>query len=259
MNKIRFGICGSGHLATIVANCWLNGMLEEYELVGIYGRNHETCKALADKCNVKCCDSVEELLALDIEIIAEACGISFLKDHLKTILSAKVNIVCISIGVFENEEFRLQCERLAYENNVKIYIASGAVGGFDVLQTMSLMGNCKAVMNTQKGPKSLRNTSLYNENLIDNERVVFSGLASEAIKILPTKVNVSIANSLASVGPSNLNFHITSTPDFVGDDHKMTCCGDGLKATIDIFSATSDIAGYSIVRVLKNRVATFVF
>lgn len=259
MNKIRFGICGSGHLATIVANCWLNGMLEEYELVGIYGRNQETCKALADKCNVKCCSSIDELLALDIEIIAEACGIAFLKEHLKTILNAKINIVCISIGAFENEAFRLECEALASTNNVKIYIASGAVGGFDVLQTISLMDKCNAVMCTQKGPKSLRNTSLYNDNLLNNERVVFSGLASEAIEILPTKVNVSIANSLASVGPNKLNFHIISTPGFIGDDHKMTCYADGLKATIDVYSATSDIAGYSIVRVLKNRVATFVF
>lgn len=259
MNKIRFGICGSGHLATIVANCWLNGMLEEYELVGIYGRNHDTCKALADKCNVKCCDTLNDLLALDIDIIAEACGIAFLKENLKNILNTKVNIVCISIGVFENEEFRLQAETLAKQNGVKIYIASGAVGGFDVLQTISLMDNCRAVMNTQKGPKSLRNTILYNDYLMSNERVVFSGLASEAIKILPTKVNVSIANALASVGPNKLDFHITSTPEFVGDDHKMTCYAEGLKATIDIYSATSDIAGYSIVRVLKNRVSTFVF
>lgn len=33
--KTKFGIVGCGFLGSIVANAWKNGLLEDYELVGV--------------------------------------------------------------------------------------------------------------------------------------------------------------------------------------------------------------------------------
>ncbi len=38
------------------------------------------------------------------------------------------------------------------------------------------------------------------------------GSSKDAIAILPTKVNVSVATALASVGPEKLEYHINSVP-----------------------------------------------
>lgn len=53
------------------------------------------------------------------------------------------------------------------------------------------------------------------------KRIVFSGNATEAINVFPTKVNVSVAASLASVGPDNMQVSIQSTPGFTGDTQKV--------------------------------------
>ena len=48
MSRLKLGILGSGYLGGIIADAWKNGYLDEYELVGIAGRNEEKTKALAD-------------------------------------------------------------------------------------------------------------------------------------------------------------------------------------------------------------------
>ena len=130
-----------------------------------------------------------------------------------------------------------------------------------MLRTISLMGQAKSGIRTKKGPASLMNTPLYDDDLMteEGEPHVFSGNAKEAISILPTKVNVAVAASLATTGPEDTSVNIFSVPGMVGDDHKITTEIDGVKATVDIYSSTSAIAGWSVVAVLKNLVSPIVF
>ena len=102
---------------------------------------------------------------------------------------------------------------------------------------------------------------MFEESLMTarEEKQVFHGSAKEAISILPTKVNVAIAASLASSGPENVDMSIFSVPEMVGDDHKITAQIPGVKADLDIYSSTSAIAGWSVVAVLKNLVSPVVF
>lgn len=67
----------------------------------------------------------------------------------------------------------------------------------------------------------MKGTSVYKEELQQERRIVFSGNATEAINVFPTKVNVSVAASLASVGPDNMQVSIQSTPGFTGDTQKV--------------------------------------
>ena len=52
---------------------------------------------------------------------------------------------------------------------------------------------------------------------------------------------------------------IFSVPGFVGDDHCITAEIDGVHATIDIYSRTADIAGWSTVALLRNLVSPVTF
>lgn len=160
-----------------------------------------------------------------------------------------------------DETFYRQISECAKENGRKVHIASGAIGGFDVLRTISLMGQAQTSFRTKKGPKSLSGTPLFEESLMTDreEKQVFHGNAKEAISILPTMVNVAVAASLASVGPEKVDMSIFSVPEMVGDDHKITAQIPGVKADLDIYSNTSAIAGWSIVAVLRNLVSPVVF
>ncbi len=259
MKKLKLGILGSGFLAEIIADAWKNGFLDEYELVGITGRNAETAEKLANKVGTAACSSIDELLALKPDYIAEAASVAAVKNNALKILSSGSSMVVLSIGAFADDDFYAEVRKTAAANGTRVHIASGAVGGFDVLRTVSLMGEAKSEICTHKGPNSLRNTPLFEDRLMDEEAEVFSGNAREAIALLPTKVNVAVAASLATTGPGNTHVSINSVPGFVGDDHKITAEIDGVKAVVDIYSSTSAIAGWSVVAALRNIVSPIVF
>lgn len=261
MNKLRLGIIGSGYLGEIIARAWKDGLLPEYELVGIAGRTKENTDALAAEIGCKSCLGTDELLELKPDYIAETASIAWVRDMAEKVLANGSNLIVLSIGAFADKEFYEKIKETARKHNTRVYIASGAVGGFDVLRTVSLMGEAKAGIETRKGPRSLRNTPLFGEHLMTDKEssMVFEGNAKEAIGLLPTKVNVAVAASLATVGPERTKVNIHSVPEMTGDDHKITAEIDGVKAVVDIYSSTSAIAGWSVVAVLQNIVSPVVF
>ena len=87
----------------------------------------------------------------------------------------------------------------------------------------------------------------------------FSGSAAEAIGMFPTKVNVAVAASLASVAPENMQMTMRSTPGFTGDTQRVEIKNEQVHAVIDVYSATADIAGWSVVSTLQNIVSPVVF
>ncbi len=259
MQKLKLGIVGSGFLGGIIANAWKDGYLPGYELVGIAGRSADKTAALAEAVGCAPCADVDALLALKPDYIAEAASVQAVKDLAIPALTAGVSLVVLSIGAFADADFYAQVAKAAADHGAKVHIASGAVGGFDVLRTVSLMGKARAGIETHKGPKSLQNTPLFKDELMDREEQVFGGNAKEAIALLPTKVNVAVAASLATVGPEETTVAIHSVPGFVGDDHKITAEIDGVKAVVDIYSSTSAIAGWSVVAALRNVTSPIVF
>ena len=74
MEKRKLGLLGSGFLSGIIAEAMHNGLLPEYELVGIAGRNPVTTQEMAQKYGCKACLSSDELLALQPDYIAEAAS-----------------------------------------------------------------------------------------------------------------------------------------------------------------------------------------
>lgn len=254
--KKKLAVLGNGFLAGIIVEAYNKGLLEEYELTGILGRTKEKTEALAEKGGCRPCSTLEELLEDKPDYVAEAASVKAVQDYGMKILSGGADMILLSIGALADETFYREIS-----DGRKIHIASGAIGGFDVLRTISLMGQAQTSFRTKKGPKSLSGTPLFEESLMTDkeEKQVFHGSAKEAISILPTKVNVAIAASLASSGPENVDVSIFSVPEMVGDDHKITVQIPGVKAELDIYSSTSAIAGWSVVAVLRNLVSPIVF
>ncbi|MDR0924351.1 MAG: Gfo/Idh/MocA family oxidoreductase, partial [Hungatella sp.] len=169
MNKLRLGIIGNGYLGGIIAGAWRDGLLPEYELVGIVGRTKEKTDALAKEVCCSTCSGIDELLELKPDYIAEAASGASVKEMAEKILSNGCNLIVLSIGAFADKEFYEKVKATAVKHNTRVHIASGAVGGFDVLRTVSLMGEATAGIETRKGPESLRNTPLFEEHLMTDE------------------------------------------------------------------------------------------
>lgn len=262
--KKKLAIVGCGKLGTIVANAISKGILSEYELVGVMSRTKEKAVRLAQEMEEKgfpcsVCNSLEELLALKPDYLVEAASPAAMKSLAIPTLQNGTSIVTLSIGALADDEFYQQVKDCAQNNNCRIYIVSGATGGFDVLQTTTLMGNATAQFFNEKGPDALKGTPVYDDSLQTEQRIVFQGSASEAIKLFPTKVNVTVAASRASVNPQNMQVTIQSTPGFKGDTQKVEIRNEQVHATIDVYSATAEIAGWSVVNTLLNIASPIVF
>ena len=266
MNTKRLVIVGCGKLAEIVADALINGILPDYQLVGVLSRTKEKAETIADKivkadsdytCQV--CSSLDELLALKPDYLVESASPAALRELALPALKNGTSLVVLSIGALADRVFYQDVEQTARENSQRVHIVSGATGGFDVLRTASLMGKTTVSFDTEKGPNSLQGTSVYDEALQTEKRKVFEGNAQEAIALFPTKVNVAVAASLASVGPENIQVSVTSTPDFVGDDHRIEVRNEQVHAVIDVYSQTAQIAGWSVVNMLRNISSPIVF
>lgn len=261
MQKLKLGILGNGRLAEVVAGACLKGLLPEYELVGICGRTREKTDALAGRAGCASCGTVDELLSFEPDYVAEAASVEAVRDNAVKILNSGSSLVVLSIGAFADQAFYGRVKAAAAGHGVKVYIASGAVGGFDVLRTVCLMGEAVTEFEARKGPESLAGTPLFEEGLTaeGEPRRVFEGAAGEAIALLPTKVNVAVAAALAAEGPEKLKVSIYSVPGMAGDDHRITARIPGVKAVVDIYSDTGAMAGWSVVAVLQNVVSPIVF
>lgn len=259
--KKRLAIAGCGKLGNILTDAWCAGLLPEYEIIGVLGRNREHAQAMAAKAGCPAFETIEELLSLKPDYVAEMASVQLVKDIGEKVLKAGASLVVLSIGAFADEAFYDHIKDVARENSTRVHIASGAIGGFDVLRTVSLMGQVKTEMVTHKGPRSLQNTPVFQEKLLEDkeESEVFAGNTKEAIRLLPTKVNVSVAASLATAGTEKTQFHIISVPGMEGDDHRITAKIDGVEAVVDIYSRTSDIAAWSVVALLQNLVSPIMF
>ena len=261
MKKYKLALIGCGFLNEIVANALTAGFLPEYELIAVLGRDVDRARNFADRHGCKACANIDELVAMKADFTAEAASVTAVREYGEQILKGGSNLVVLSIGAFADRDFYERIKNTAAANERRVYIASGAVGGFDVLRTAALMSPITASIGAQKAPASLRNTPLFTDDLMDITvaQPVFSGTTKEAIALLPTKVNVAIATALASAGPDKTTMNISAVPGFKGDKYKIEIQGEEVCAELNIYSRTSAIAAWSVVRVLQNAVSPIVF
>lgn len=257
-------IVGCGYLADIVANAVLNGLLPGYELVGVYSRTAAKRERLAARMEkaghiCKACADLDELLKLKPDFLVEAASPAAMKELAIPTLKNGTSIVTLSIGALADTTFYDDVVKTAKTYGSRLYIASGATGGFDVLRTASLMGNVSAEFLNEKGVRALRRSIFYTPEMEKSNRIVFSGTAREAIQTFPTGLNVAVAASLATVGPERLKVTMESTPDFVGDRQRVEIQNNQVHAIVDVFSATSEIAAWSVVSTLQNIDSPIVF
>lgn len=261
MKKLKLGIVGCGFLANIIVDAWQQGLLDEFEFAGCLSRNSESAKRLADKAGCVVCANLDELLALQPDYVVETASPAALKAIAEPVLSHGANLVVLSIGAFADDDFLARVKQTALRSGTRVHLASGAIGGFDVLRTAALMSSIESSISTQKGPASLKGTPVFSERLMSDSEPceVFVGSAKDAIALFPTKVNVAVACALATAGAVCTGVRVHSVPGFQGDDHRIAVEGKEVRVLVDIYSKTSAIAGWSVVALLRNLVSPIVF
>ncbi len=261
MKKLKLALIGGGFLNTIVANAVRSGLLPEYELVAVLDRSGRE-NSLARTFGCKACDDIETLLAEKPDYTVEAASVGAVRTYAEKILKGGSHFIVLSIGAFADADFYRRVKETAAGAGRKIHIASGAVGGFDVLRTASLMGPITASITALKSPASIARTPLGFDGImnISEKTEVFKGTTKEAIAILPHQVNVAVATALASAGPEKTVMDIHVLPGgYRGDEYHLKIEGGEVRTNLQIYSRTSAIAGWSAVAALQNIVSPVEF
>ncbi|MBQ7785323.1 MAG: DUF108 domain-containing protein [Clostridia bacterium] len=262
--KKTFMIAGCGFLGGIVADAYAAGLLEDYELIGVNSYNMADAVRVSSQNDCAVCANVDTMISMKPDYIVETASVEWVRENAVKVLESGISLVLVSIGAFADSELYEKAKAAAVAGGAKIHLASGAIGGFDVLQTISLMAHAQdlsevAGIETHTGCRGFMPTPVWDDLLLTEQKTVFTGNAKEAIATFPRRVNVAVATSLATIGPDSTGVIMHSVPNWQGDDHKITAEIDGVKAVVDIYSRTSAIAGWSIVALLRNLASPVVF
>ena len=261
MKKLRLALIGAGYLNEIVANAVKEGRLPEYELVAVLDRHPERREAFVAKFGGKACSSIAELLAERPDYTAEAASVDAVRNYAQTVLEGGSHLLLLSIGALADAAFYEKVKAAGRENHRKTYLPCGAVGGFDVLRTASLMDEAKVSITALTSPWSISHTSLTFDGIMEvtEPTEVFRGTTKEAIERLPTHVNVAIATALASAGPEHTDMDIHILPGFRGDEFHVRLDSPEVKTEMKLYSRTPAVAGWSVVAALQNIVSPIDF
>lgn len=268
MKKYKVAIVGSGALGSVIAEALSKELSKQYELLGVFSERVENALKLANKLNCKAYSSLDEMIEDDPDYIIEAASPDVIKDIGIKILENGINLIPLSIGAFADKEFYKKIEQAALDNNSRVHLPSGAVGGFDVLRASMLMEDVEVSIITEKSPESLNGAPFLDGRQLSQDSVeeVFSGSAKEAIELFPKNVNVAVATALATTGVDNTKVMIKSIPNSNTNKHEIQLLGKAIKVTVAIETTpsinnpkSSTLAAYSVIALLENLVSPIVF
>lgn len=257
----KLAIIGYGALGKILVSAVLKHLKEDYELIGIYDRILEGDHIEIGGTSLLLFDNFEAVLTSDAQIVVEIAGVGAVQSYGDRILKAHKDLVITSVGSLADEGLFAKLKESAKQAGQKIHITSGAIGGFDIMQTLFLMGDAKAEVQSTKSPKSLNGAPyLKGKDLAtDKEVIAFEGNAKEAIAGFPKNTNVSVAAGLVTGGAEKTQVRLISQPGKEGNTHQVTVENPQAKAVIEISSKidsknpkSSVTAAWSVAALLKN-------
>ena len=216
-------VIGAGSLANVFANV-LHEFLPEFKLHSVLGRSQEKAEVFASKYSCQAVFNIDDFLKEAAPVVVELAGGAALKDYALPILKSGRTLICLSSGAFADEDFKQQAILTASENNGRICIVNGAIGGLDFLQTCALQrGSAEVIIETTKSPKSLLGAPGLDGRTLDltKRTVVFEGGVQEAIKGFPKNINVGVIASLASQKPQT-KVRIVADPAANSNTHQIT-------------------------------------
>jgi len=263
MKKIALVGCGS--LGSLITKGISQQLANNYTLIGAFDTNADAVEKLSTTYGCACCTELSQLLNLKPDYVIEAATAAVLKEITPAVLTCGSDIIALSVGAFADDKFHAQAESLAREYNRKIHIPSGAIGGFDIMQSALFEGDLHSKITTVKNPASLPGRH-GGEAKDAGRELLFSGKARDAIERFPKNVNVAVALAIATTGVDNTDVEVFSDPSAKYNTHKIELFGDFGHACIEIAAKASGsnpkssaIAASSVVAKLKNLASPICF
>lgn len=272
MSDWGVAILGCGSIGEILANAIDKGNAGKTNLVTVYDidldRAKELAEGLSDKPSVS--GDMEEVIEnKEVDLVVEAASQEAVRSYAGDILDSNKDMVILSVGAFADENLLNEVKEVAKRGQGRICIPSGAILGLDGIQSASIAGIDEVTLTTRKPPKTLSTTKFVKEKDLDilgltEPKVIFEGVASEAVEQFPESVNVAASLSLAGIGFQKTKVKIIADPSLSQNFHEIRVRGEAgeLETKAHDFPSpenpkTSYLAALSAIRTLRNLTESF--
>lgn len=240
-------VLGCGRLGTIIAGAIKQGKVPGVELLGVCDMNAENARKLALELECEWACSVSDMMQFGPDYVLEAAGKQALLSSAVSILQGGADLITLSVGAFSDSCFEEEVRNVADRLNRHVYLASGVVGGFDLMQAACMMGNLKSTFIKRKLPSESGKGDPALRSLPDH----YQGNAKEAYELYPEHLNVAVSVGLATGGMEHMNVVVEP-----GDNVNFTTelKGDFGKARIysELRTMAPELAAWSAVALLKR-------
>jgi len=225
---VNICVIGCGAIGTTIAK-GVDSMAD-IQIIYLTDRSKECATRLHEK--VPKVHYVPDIVPIlnDVKLVVEAASQEAARYYSPLALSAGVDVLIMSVGVFQDEEFQNDSFRLAKRKGAKIFIPSGAIGGIDALCAASLETIDEVTLTTTKPPSAFdANPYLEAKGIRASElrerTELFYGSAREAVKHFPQNINVAATISLAGIGFERTKIRIMCDPQVATNEHHLKAKG----------------------------------
>lgn len=168
------------------------------------------------------------LIAWKPSLVIECASHGAVRDAVPVLLRAGISTVIVSIGSLADPQLRSELEAAAVAGNSRLTLASGAIGGLDVLRAARLAGLSSVQYVGTKPPAAWRGTAaetLCDLSSVSGRTTFFEGNAEEASRLFPKNANVTAAVALAGIGFQQTRVSLVADAQGHLNSHQVTACG----------------------------------
>jgi aspartate dehydrogenase len=264
---MRVGVIGCGAIGSVIVKAIIADEIKGVHIAAVAEAfPSDELQALVASEGFPVVKEPEMILGFSPDLIIEAAGQSIVREYARLFLEAKKNFMIMSIGALVDYHFLNELIDLARINGTKIFIPSGAIGGLDAIKSANVGKLTEVAIKNIKPPEALEGAPYIVRKEIDLKSItaptkIYEGFADEAAREFPKNLNVTVALSLAGIGPQKTKVIVIVDPSEKSNIHEITAKGDFGEANFRVSGLpspdnpkTSYLAGLSAIATLRNIV-----
>ena len=227
---IKVGVVGCGTIGKELSLACLRKFKEEVTLFALTDADPSRARKLQKKLKPRPKVLTVEEIIRGCDLIIEAASTAAAYDVAKRALSLGKDVLVMSVGGLLGHEKEVM--KLARTHRCCLYLPSGGVVGIDGLKAAGIGKIHRVTLTTRKPPQSYEDAPyilkhrINLKSVLKEEKVLFEGNASAAVKGFPKNINVSATLSLAGIGAKRTQVRILASPQMLVNVHEVYVVGD---------------------------------
>ncbi len=229
---MRLAIVGYGTIAALALETLAQALDAPLDaaIVLVKPGNGARAQAMLEKAGAKLArethivETIDAVLALSPDVVAEAAGHGALSDCGAAVLRAGKQLIVTSVGALADSDLRGALESAAKAGAGRWEAIPGAVGGLDILRAAKLSGLDQVTYTSRKPPRAWKGTkaeTLVALEQLTQETVFFEGDAGEAAQQYPQNANVAATIALAGAGFESTRVRLVADPAVSRNVHEV--------------------------------------